>query len=174
MPNPDRSSGHDRKVRIILRAALTLSLIALALPALATAATPAQHDAAVISFFRHHPKLAATKAGQREMWLVLAHLSTQLRSLQVERAKPKSNYDEARLAIYATFGTYADQAMRVAQCESRYDPKAQNGQYRGLFQFGDWAQTTYGFGPSWLEQAQAAFRYFKASGYRWTGWECQP
>lgn len=139
-------------------------------------ACAAKHDQDVIRFFLHHPRLAAKPAGQRALWRILHRLSVQIRTLQAARAHPTSNYDEAREAIYATFGVYADQAMRVSDCETggTYSPSSANGQYLGIFQMGDNERATYGHGPSWLEQAQAAYRYFVASGRDWSPWECKP
>jgi hypothetical protein len=58
----------------------------------------------------------------------------------------------------------------VIWCESRYSIWAENGQYLGLFQMGDWARSTYGHGYSAMAQARSAHRYYMDSG--WTGWEC--
>lgn len=63
-------------------------------------------------------------------------------------------------------------AFDVAYCESRYSIYATNGQYLGLFQFGEWARSTYGFGWDAYSQARAAYRYYRESG--WSGWECKP
>lgn len=88
----------------------------------------------------------------------------------------KSNYQQAKSAIYLVFGPYAAQAMRVAGCETghTYDPRATNGQYLGIFQMGDYARGKYGHGPSWLMQAVDAYEYFVASGKDWSPWECKP
>jgi hypothetical protein len=66
------------------------------------------------------------------------------------------------------------EALRVAYCESGPNlwPWARNGQYLGMFQFGAWARENYGFGWSPWEQARAANRYYRVSG--WSGWECRP
>ena len=64
------------------------------------------------------------------------------------------------------------QAFDVIYCESRYSVFATNGQYLGLFQFGSWARSRFGFGWSARAQAWAAWRYWSVSG--WSGWECQP
>jgi hypothetical protein len=87
-----------------------------------------------------------------------------------------NNYSEARAAIQKIFGPYADQALRVARCETggTYDPRARNGQYLGIFQMGDYARGRYGHGPSWLVQAAAAYLYFVASGRDWSPWSCKP
>ena len=77
-------------------------------------------------------------------------------------------------AIRFYFGPYADQAIRVAWCESRYDTNAHNGQYLGLFQMGTFARSKYGHGPTAGEQAKAAFAYFVDSGRNWGPWSCKP
>jgi hypothetical protein len=78
------------------------------------------------------------------------------------------------LAIRLVFGPYAEQALRVAWCESRWHTGAQNGQYLGLFQMGSFARSTYGHAGDALGQARAAYAYFTASGYDWSPWECKP
>lgn len=88
-----------------------------------------------------------------------------------------SNYTQARAAIYAVFGPYAAQAMRVSYCETggTYSVYASNhGTYLGIFQMGPYARAKYGHGYTALAQARAAYRYFRDSGYRWTAWECRP
>lgn len=77
------------------------------------------------------------------------------------------------LAIRLVFGPYADAALRVAWCESRWHTGATNGQYLGLFQMGDYARGRYGHSSSALGQARAAYAYFVASGRDWSPWECR-
>jgi hypothetical protein len=79
-------------------------------------------------------------------------------------------------AIRAVFGSYADQALAVARCESGHSmtPRAHNGQYLGMFQMGDHARSQYGHGDTPLEQARAAHAYFVASGRDWSPWSCKP
>lgn len=88
----------------------------------------------------------------------------------------KSNYQQAKSAIYLVFGPYASQALRVAGCETghTYDPRAANGQYKGIFQMGTFARGKYGHGPSWLIQAVDAYEYFVDSGRDWSPWSCKP
>jgi hypothetical protein len=64
------------------------------------------------------------------------------------------------------------QAVRVAKCESGWSlaVHAGNGQYRGMFQFGSHARTTYGFGWNPWAQSAAAYRYYRAAG--WSPWSC--
>lgn len=67
-----------------------------------------------------------------------------------------------------------NEALRVAYCESGVNlwPYASNGQYLGMFQFGAWARSEFGFSWSPWEQARAAYRYYRVSG--WSGWACRP
>jgi hypothetical protein len=79
------------------------------------------------------------------------------------------------LVICEVFGDrYCGQALRVAWCESRLDTRAANGQYRGLFQMGERERRRYGHGSTPRAQAQAARRYFLATGRTWRPWECRP
>lgn len=65
-------------------------------------------------------------------------------------------------------------AVRVAWCESRLDPRASNGQYLGILQMGRRERAIYGHGSTVLAQAIAARRYWRASGRDWSPWECKP
>lgn len=81
------------------------------------------------------------------------------------------------VAIKEAFGIkYAREAFHVAWCESRFHLKAQNGQYKGLFQMGYLERKIYGHGPTAKKQANAASRYFRASGKDWSPWDsvCRP
>jgi hypothetical protein len=81
---------------------------------------------------------------------------------------------EPEAAIRHVFGRYAEEALAVARCESGLSRRALNGQYRGLFQLGSWERWRYGHGDTALEQARAAYAYFKASGRTWGPWSCKP
>jgi hypothetical protein len=72
------------------------------------------------------------------------------------------------------FGSYWQQAVAVARCESGLSVWAQNGQYLGLFQMGSSERSIYGHGSTPLAQAIAAHRYFVASGHDWSPWQCKP
>lgn len=87
---------------------------------------------------------------------------------------PAPSYSSPAAAICAVFGAYCSQALAVARCESGLSVYAQNGQYLGLFQMGEYARGRYGHSYSALGQAQAAFAYFRDSGYSWGPWECKP
>lgn len=88
---------------------------------------------------------------------------------------------QERLSAVATirlvFGpTYGDQAVTVSSCETggTFDPGARNGQYHGVLQMGARERAIYGDSDTVLGQALAAYRYFAATGYDWSPWECRP
>lgn len=97
-----------------------------------------------------------------------------LRTLQKSRRTLQSAALGPVEAIRSVFGGYADQALRVAQCESGLSTTAQNGQYLGLFQMGAAERARFGHGTSAIEQVRAAYAYFIASGRSWAPWSCQP
>ncbi|MEZ5098260.1 MAG: hypothetical protein R3C15_00275 [Thermoleophilia bacterium] len=78
------------------------------------------------------------------------------------------------------------QAIRVAWCESRWDPRTRSGQYVGLLQLGSSERAQYGVGPyrsrdsgtaaraTNLEQARSGYRMFRAAGRSWSRWQCRP
>jgi hypothetical protein len=77
-------------------------------------------------------------------------------------------------AICHVFGRYCSEALRVASCESGRGVYAQNGQYLGMFQMGDYARSEYGHSTTAIGQARSAYAYFAASGYDWSPWSCKP
>lgn len=78
------------------------------------------------------------------------------------------------VVIRLVFGGHADEALRVAWCESKWHTGAENGQYMGLFQMGSGERARYGHSASALGQARSAYRYFVASGLDWSPWSCKP
>jgi Lysozyme like domain len=78
-----------------------------------------------------------------------------------------------RAAICGVFGSYCQEAVAVAWCESRLSTTAQNGQYLGLFQMGSYARQLFGHGDTARDQAVAAHRYFVRSGRDWSPWSCR-
>jgi len=82
---------------------------------------------------------------------------------------------DPRKAIRHVFGRYASEALGVSGCETggTYHVGATNGQYQGIFQMGAWERSRYGHGPTALEQARAAYRYFVDSGRDWSPWACR-
>lgn len=91
-------------------------------------------------------------------------------------AAAEASREQAVPVIRKVFGRYADEAIRVARCESNFELGARNGQFRGLFQLGSWERATYARGrySTYLDQTLAAWRYFVATGRGWSPWECQP
>lgn len=87
-------------------------------------------------------------------------------------AQLDTQHQRTRCIIRATFRQHGASAVRVAWCESRLDPRARNGQYRGLFQLGAAERARYGHGRTVLAQARAARRLFNARG--WQPWTCKP
>lgn len=69
------------------------------------------------------------------------------------------------------YGVPASQMRAVAYCESRFDPFAQNGKYRGIFQLG-WSP--FGLSPyDPLANALSAAQTVRHDG-SWRQWECKP
>jgi len=96
-----------------------------------------------------------------------------VRDLEAALRRSSVIVNDAPTAIRLVFGDRAGEALRVAWCESRYHTWARNGQYLGIFQMGTTERATYGHGPTALDQAVAAHRYFLAAN-GWGPWECKP
>jgi hypothetical protein len=77
-----------------------------------------------------------------------------------------------------TYCGASSEAWAVARCETggTFSVWANNGQYLGLFQMGDYARSRYGHGRDPWTQARAAHRYYVASGRDWSPWDprCRP
>ena len=91
----------------------------------------------------------------------------------VKHATPARMPENARV-VCSVFGRYCEQALRVSWCESRWQTRARNGQYLGLFQMGRPERSQYGDGRDAWSQSIAAASYFIASGRDWSPWECKP
>ena len=66
-----------------------------------------------------------------------------------------------------------NKALDVAYCESGANlwPYARSsGGHLGMFQFGLYARSAFGFSWSPWEQSRAAYRYWRVSG--WSPWQC--
>jgi len=154
-----------------------------------------KHDTQVIRFFdRHHWLLSDprfTREAHRQLTLHRASLEqTKLKLARAraavaqaraalrtrERARRLAAYRAAspREAICNVFGSYCSQALAVARCESGLQITARNGQYLGLFQMGSSERRLFGHGTVAVDQAEAAHRYFVASGRDWSPWSCKP
>ena len=113
-----------------------------------------------LNFTRTQRRVAAAR-------VALARHAQTRRLAAVEAATPQD-------VICRVFGGYCRQALAVSRCESGLRTDAQNGQYLGLFQMGSSERRLFGHGPSAADQAQAAHRYFVASGRDWSPWSCKP
>ena len=71
--------------------------------------------------------------------------------------------------VFAPVGQ-SRKAVAVAWCESRVNPRAVNGQYRGVFQMGAGERARYGHGRTVEAQSRAALRYYRLAG--WRPWGC--
>ena len=95
---------------------------------------------------------------------------------------PAPEPDPSLAAIERHFGHLGDgvveEAKAVAWCESKWDPNAVNGQYRGLFQLGRYYDSTiafYGGDPYDPDtNAQAARDGYVSHDHTWAQWSCKP
>jgi hypothetical protein len=135
-----------------------------------------------IRFFENHRSLLASGGhGTAKSSLAYAHLRVRQLTASVAALRAKiSARDGRRLAklpprkaICSVFGSYCDDAVAVARCESRLETTAQNGQYRGLFQMGSHERRLFGHGSTAHDQSLAAHRYFVRSGRDWSPWACR-
>jgi len=81
--------------------------------------------------------------------------------------------------IVDVFGDAAPQALKVASCESHYNPDAVNGRYRGVFQIGDmhaaeWLEVTgTDYWTSWMDPvANITYAHALWSRAGWAPWSC--
>lgn len=136
-----------------------------------------------VRFFENHRSLLAAGAQRSSAKERLAYAQTRVRQLSktvsVLRAKVRAR-TERRLAslppkqaICSVFGSYCQEALAIAWCESRHSTRAQNGQYLGLFQMGSHERRLFGHGATARAQAVAAHRYFVVSGRDWSPWACR-
>ena len=136
-----------------------------------------------VRFFESHRSLLASSDRRPEARSSLATARVRVRQLtatvSVLRAKVRARTARKlaalppRQAICDVFGSYCQEAVAVAWCESRLETSAQNGQYLGLFQMGSSERRLFGHGESAREQAVAAHRYFVRSGRDWSPWSCR-
>lgn len=106
--------------------------------------------------------------------ILLAAIVLLLAAPTAQAGRIEDQQANAAVAICKVFGkTYCAEALRVAWCESKHYPWARNGQYRGIFQMGDWERRTFGHGSGSWAQARAAWKYFVVSGKDWSPWACR-
>jgi hypothetical protein len=136
-----------------------------------------------VRFFEKRRSLLASGEKQPGATSSLAHAQARVKQLTatvaVLRAKIRARDGRTlaklppRQAICTVFGSYCQEAVAVAWCESRLTTSAQNGQYLGLFQMGSYERSLFGHGSTAHDQARAAHRYFVRSGRDWSPWACR-
>jgi hypothetical protein len=136
-----------------------------------------------VRFFENHRSLLASGAQVASARSRLAYARTRVRQLSKTiaalRAKIRARTERRlaklppKAAICTVFGSYCQEALAVAWCESRHSTTARNGQYLGLFQMGAYERRLFGHGPTARAQAVAAHRYFVRSGRDWSPWSCR-
>ena len=134
-------------------------------------------------FFESRRSLFVASARQTQARSSLAYAKKRVRQLTKTvaalRAKVRARTARTlaslppRAAICTVFGSYCQEALAIAWCESRLSTRAQNGQYLGLFQMGSYERQLFGHGQSARDQAVAAHRYFVRSGRDWSPWACR-
>jgi hypothetical protein len=137
-----------------------------------------------VRFFENRRSLFVASVQQTNTRSSLAYAKTRVRQLTktVATLRAKARARTARklaslpppAAICTVFGSYCQEALAIAWCESRLSTRAQNGQYLGLFQMGSSERRLFGHGPTALEQAASAHKYFVRSGRDWSPWSCKP
>jgi hypothetical protein len=79
--------------------------------------------------------------------------------------------------IGKVFGEYAQEAHRVAYCESKLRPDAigDNGKSYGLFQISiRWHKIAPKFLLNYKINTQVAYQLFKENKFKWNLWSCKP
>jgi hypothetical protein len=136
-----------------------------------------------IRFFENRRSLLSSGEQQAQAKTSLAYAKKRVRQLTRTvaalraKARARTTWKLAslppRAAICSVFGSYCQEAVAVARCESRLSTNAQNGQYLGLFQMGSYERRLFGHGGTARDQAVAAHRYFVRSGRDWSPWSCR-
>jgi len=134
-----------------------------------------------VRFFENHRSLLASGQAMARSSLAIARARVRQLTASVAALRAKiRGRDERKLAklpprkaICSVFGSYCEEAVAVAWCESRLNPTAENGQYRGLFQMGSYERSLFGHGNTAHDQSVAAHRYFVRSGRDWSPWACR-
>jgi len=136
-----------------------------------------------IRFFENGRSLFVASAQHTQVRSSLAYAKKRVRQLTTTvaalRAKVRARTAQElaslppRAAICTVFGSYCQEALAIAWCESRLSTRAQNGQYLGLFQMGSYERQLFGHGQSARDQAVAAHQYFVRSGRDWSPWACR-
>ncbi len=136
-----------------------------------------------VRFFENHRSLLSSGERQSQAKSSLAYAKKRVaqltKTVAALRAKARAHTNRKlaslppRAAICNVFGSYCQEALAIAWCESRLSTRAQNGQYLGLFQMGSYERQLFGHGNTARHQAVAAHRYFVRSGRDWSPWSCR-
>jgi hypothetical protein len=153
--------------RILIVLILMTGLLAARLPA-AEAHEPKRIDC--VKYSKMHALVVGSPAVERPAFLKCMERAASHRFEHCRGDYVRRN----TCIIKLVFVGYEAAAVSVAWCESSLRTWASNGQYLGMFQMGSNERATYGHGPDARTQAEAAHRYFVASGRDWSPWECQP
>lgn len=193
--SPSWDDGSESDGRTMRRIALALTVVALTLMAvsLTLGSPPASSHRVVASTPTAAPIVHATDHGRWKTWACQDQLGrARTATVYSDRSSPSRPYrrwvkrlwekratfyckaaadltDPVR-AIRSVFGDASDAALAIARCESGLSTRAQNGQYLGMFQMGDYARSQYGHSHTALGQARAAYAYYQDAG--WGPWEC--
>lgn len=120
--------------------------------------------------------------GESVVWNAAMAENTTTTTVRVQpegntRAQQEQEFEgDIPAAIRAVFGT--EVAVRVARCESRFDPHATNGEHRGLFQIGVVTHAArieamgYSADDMWSVGPNLAVAYAIYSEQGWRPWEC--
>jgi hypothetical protein len=154
-------------------------------------ATKAEINGGIMGKYSHYTRIArhdklAMKSAQRHRngdvyWLHYhAHKRVVAKLSAIRRFYLSTGGSYSRVAgvvCSLNWSPYScSQVMQVVNCETggKYRVDVQSGQFLGLFQMGSRERATYGHGSTVWAQANAAHRYFVASGRDFSPWQCLP
>jgi hypothetical protein len=114
---------------------------------------------------------------------LFSHASIPQISTSSQRSQAINANMTTKQMISTEFGSYSQQALRIANCESGMNPQAVNPQAvagsnaTGLFQIlypSTWNTTSYAQDDPKdpVANTEAAFQIFQRDGYSWHEWAC--
>jgi uncharacterized membrane protein YeiB len=115
--------------------------------------------------------------------LLMATMLGAMLGMNTKTTHAATNSSYITSVIRSTFGPYADQAIRIATCESTLNPSAVNSQAignshaEGLFQIlypSTWRGTSQASASPFdaRANARAAYEIFRRDGFSWREWQC--
>ena len=92
-------------------------------------------------------------------------------------AHAEAGWSQTQLRVYrgirVVFPVHYREARRVFYCESRWDPWAANGQYRGVPQLSAAYRSRFHvLDGHWWDALRAAHAIYRADGDSWREWSC--